>query len=410
MTASYAQPQFVKPSSARSAQVRVLHVVASLQPGGMERALARLLAAMADDTEASSIDHAVAVLGEVDSKLLTQISSHARVFHLKGNRRWGRAALWLRRVVEFFDPRVVHARGTATWLDATLATCGRTGVKLALGFHGRENLDPPAWRRRFVMTWATSQANSIVTLSQESAEWLSLYTRAPRNRITILPNGVDTGRFAPATSSQRDAARARWIQPGERFLAVCIANLMPIKRLDVLLEAWRRVLMVTPDARLIIAGEGPERRHLISLLAALRLNDRVSLAGASLDISSLLSAADLFVLPSDYECCSNALLEAMSSGLPCVATHAGGNPEIIEPHVSGWLVPSANSATMANAILSALLNADSRDRVGRRARACVLEHHRLDQMSRQYRELYLCLGSDEAHEPILDEELCPCAG
>ncbi len=374
--------------------LRVLHVLPSLQPGGMETAFLRYLRAWTNQPPPGD-EHGLVILGPADPSLQPACES-IPVWPLGVRGRSCRAAWRLRRIIRAFAPDIVHARTTATWVDAAFAARGLPGVRLLVGFHGREHLREPSWPRRAALGWALRCAAGAITLSYDSADWLRRTFHVPAARLTVIRNGVDVEHFRPLHSDEARPMCGGLLAAKERLLVLCVANLVPIKAIEVLLAAWRRVRMIVPDARLAIAGEGPERAQLADVCQRLRIATSVSLLGRRTDVPQLLRAADLFVLPSRYECCSNALLEAMAAGLACIATTGGGSPELIAAHRTGWLVPPDDPPALAEAMISGLLSADARRRVGRAAREYVVQEHQLTDVARRYRECYLRTAGDSS--------------
>ncbi len=138
----------------------------------------------------------------------------------------------------------------------------------------------------------------------------------PESKIVLIPNGVEI-------------PKERKILFGEVKIVTAVARLSLEKGIDVLLKAWAEVAALHPTLKLIIVGQGPLESSLKTLRKDLRLADCVEFVGAILNVNERLIDSDLFVLPSRTEGLSNALLEAMSHGLPCIATNVGGNFEII---------------------------------------------------------------------------------
>jgi glycosyltransferase involved in cell wall biosynthesis len=203
------------------------------------------------------------------------------------------------------------------------------------------------------------------------------------DRIARIPNGVDPIRFAPAS----DAAIRAETGVGEESV-LFLGRLDAQKGLDVLLRAWDHVVVRRPAARLLLAGAGPARDALEAYTRKVGLGKSVHFLGARPDPEALLQASEIFVLPSRSEGMSNALLEAMATGLPCVASRIGGNTDLIEHGVSGLLTPPGDVVTLAEALCALLEDPALRERLGKAARAFILERYAMDRVIRQYTELY----------------------
>lgn len=212
------------------------------------------------------------------------------------------------------------------------------------------------------------------------------------SRTTLIPNGVDTDEFVPASRRESDDLRASLGLPGDRDVVVSVARLSPEKGIDVVLKGWES-LMATSGKRgrgtlLVIVGDGPARNEYAAQIDVMGLQDSVVFTGASTRVEDYLRAADLFVLASRAEGFSNALLEAMACGLPCVATRTSGSTDAIRPGVNGLLVSSEDPGGLAAAIEALLQNPQGAREMGVAARSTAEDRFSLDRVVDQYEELY----------------------
>ncbi|MBS0554482.1 MAG: glycosyltransferase, partial [Proteobacteria bacterium] len=141
-------------------------------------------------------------------------------------------------------------------------------------------------------------------------------------------------------------------------------------------------------ARLVIAGDGPLRPQVEAEVLASGCADRIWLAGERKDVPEFMRGLDLFVLPSLSEGISNTILEAMASGLPVVATDVGGNGELVVVGATGTLVPAADPAAMADALMCYAADAAPRQSHGAAGRKWVEAEFSLDGMVERYCGLY----------------------
>jgi glycosyltransferase involved in cell wall biosynthesis len=214
----------------------------------------------------------------------------------------------------------------------------------------------------------------------------------PEEKLVRIPNGVDTELYAPLAPEERGRLRASLGLPAGP-LVIFTGRLVPEKGLGVLADAWSSVLAQVPDAHLIVLGEGPERE----MLAAREL-PRMHLLGPQQAVMRYLQCGDVFVLPSEREGLSNALLEAMATGLGCVATRVGGAPDLITDGVSGWLVPPGDATALAAELVRALGDGDARARAGHAAREYVRAHHALRSIAEQYLAMYRSVLAEPTRE------------
>jgi glycosyltransferase involved in cell wall biosynthesis len=198
----------------------------------------------------------------------------------------------------------------------------------------------------------------------------------PGERIVLLPHGVDTERFAPATAEAKLALR-RELRLPEGVLAVYSGRLLRGKGLETLLDAFAAVAERAGDLALVLVGSGEgqalsvedELRHRV---AAFGLGARVVFAGRSDRVEDYLRSADVFVFPSVFEALGIALVEAVACALPAVASRTGGIVDVIEDGVSGRLVAPGDAAALSEALLSLSADPALRARMGREARDTAL--------------------------------------
>ncbi len=211
---------------------------------------------------------------------------------------------------------------------------------------------------------------------------------ADRTRCRTIPNGVDTNLFRPADAERRHALRAELGFADTDVLIGIVASFTPVKRHVDLLDAFAEVKRTHSTARLVLIGDGPLRDAVRSQIAQLGLGDNVTLLGPRSDVDRILPALDVFVLSSNTEGLSNAILEAQACGLPVVATAVGGNPDLVHAGKTGWLVPPESPAELAHALGEAIAQPQTVRAFGANARAHVLREHSVDAMALAYENLY----------------------
>lgn len=169
--------------------------------------------------------------------------------------------------------------------------------------------------------------------------------------VTYIPNGFDAATITNDHRALPDDL-PQWL--GDRPMVLAMGRLVAVKNYSMLLHAWQQVVAQQPDARLVLAGSGPQRDALTNQVESLNLADSVRLLPWVDAIAPLLKRAQAVAISSVSECCPMLVFEAMSASVPVVATRVGGIPWIIEDEVSGLLVPSDNAAAMCGAILKSI--------------------------------------------------------
>lgn len=209
----------------------------------------------------------------------------------------------------------------------------------------------------------------------------------PRARTRCIPNGVDIEWFRPCEPGTRLAARADIGFTEDELLVGCVADLFPVKRHVDLIDAFAQVYAALPNTRLVLIGDGPLRETIEKQIQTLGLADAVRLLGPRRDVERLLPTLDLFVLASDTEGLSNAILEAQACGLPVIATRVGGNPDVV-PAGCGELIEARQPAAFAATMLRLLRDPARLAHMGAAGRARVEREHSLAAMVQAYEALY----------------------
>jgi glycosyltransferase involved in cell wall biosynthesis len=191
----------------------------------------------------------------------------------------------------------------------------------------------------------------VVTVSDFIRQW-AIRCGIPHSKIELIPDGIEIPPELP-TPETRAKVRAQWGFGESEFVMGQVGAFAPEKGQDVALAALQQLTPCFPQARLLLAGEGPTLKDLEITQKCKALGDRVRLCGAIENLAEFFPALDLFVMPSKSEGLGSSALMAMSYGLPVVASRVGGLPEVVEEARTGWLVEPASPSALANAILAA---------------------------------------------------------
>jgi L-malate glycosyltransferase len=210
----------------------------------------------------------------------------------------------------------------------------------------------------------------------------------PRKVVTLY-NGVELERFAVVNGivDLREKLRLG----GDAPVITAVANIRPVKGIDVLIRAAAVVCREFPRARFLIVGEVLDRHYfnqLQALIQSLHLVDNIVFLGRSEETVSILRLSTLFCLLSRSEGFSNAILEAMACSLPCVVTGVGGNPEAVRDGQSGFLVASEDADTAADRILELLRSPERAHQMGQVAHKTIARKFTAEAMVTRWAELY----------------------
>jgi glycosyltransferase involved in cell wall biosynthesis len=229
-------------------------------------------------------------------------------------------------------------------------------------------------------------AEAFIANSQELRDEL-LAAGFPPDRIAWIPNGVDLRRFRPDPEARTAEARRRLgLPPGP--LLVFVGRLDPQKGLHALIAAMQSPAVEASGAHLLLLGDGPQRAELEQAVRRGGMSEHVLFRGLVADVAPYLRACDIFVFPSLGEGMPNALLEAMASGLPCVASAIGGCRDVITDGQTGVLVPAGDAAALRGALEELLQSPALRERLGAAAQQDTVARFGLEKMVARYEACY----------------------
>jgi glycosyltransferase involved in cell wall biosynthesis len=211
-------------------------------------------------------------------------------------------------------------------------------------------------RREAMVRLIARQIDWVIAVSEEQkAAWLD--RRYPPERIVVIANGVEI----PSVAASRTALREALGLPTDAVAALLVATLRPEKRAKDFVTAVSAARRTNPDIIGMVCGDGPERAAVDAAAAGER---GIRVLGHRDDVSALMKAADIFVLASEHEAVPMAILEAMASGLPVVATSVGDIPAVVTDGESGWLVEPGDVDAMASRLVDLAADRDLRAGMG----------------------------------------------
>ena len=292
-------------------------------------------------------------------------------------RGWIRFNRWLRRE----SPDVVHAHlPHAAWL----ARWSRLAAPARVVVDTLHSSSTGALGRRLGYRWSGWLSDRVTAVSSAVAEAYLSAAMAGEDKLTVLPNGVDTEAWRPDAAVRGDVHRK--LGHHDEFLWFAAGRLDPVKDYSTLLRA---MVEVPERARLVIAGGGPLQTDLLQLSAQLGLERRVRFLGFEPDVRRWMQAADGFVLSSRWEGLPMGLLEAAACALPAVSTDVPGTREVIVDGQTGWLTPAGNAAVLGAAMTRMMqIPAEERKAMGERARQRVIERFSLELVLYRWEALY----------------------
>jgi len=364
----------VLPNSAAEANavaakpIRICHVSLTLCTGGLER----LLVDFARMHNRRRYEMEFMVFREIGA-FANQIHDAGCPVHQLTERGRMRGVIELAQFLRKHEFDVVHTHNTHPHIYGTLAA-RLAGVPVVINTRHGQRVERN-WKSRWPYRFAAMLADRMIAVSDDAARMSVREAGVPEKKVARIWNGIDVEQFA-------------WRGPVSEPVGIAVARLSPEKDIPTLLHAVHAAVERVPEFRLIIVGDGPERRRIESLRAELELETNVQILGERGDVPQWLARAGFFISSSFSEGISLTLLEAMAVGLPVIATDVGGNPEIVENGVCGEVVPSGDADAMADAIIGFCQKRETWVDMGQRGRQRVKEHFEIGRMIDEYESLY----------------------
>ena len=245
----------------------------------------------------------------------------------------------------------------------------------------RTAVSPRGWLHRSRMARLEQlqavRAKRIVAVSHRLRALLAERHGVQPSRISVIPNGVDTRRFAPARlAGLREPARHA-LRLGDDVLFLAVAYNMRLKGIDTAMRALAMLVQEGAAARLAVAG-GEANAFWTRLASRLGVHERVQFLGRTTDIAPLYAAADAVVHPTRWDACSLATIEGLAAGLPVITTAMNGAGELIADGHSGFVLPDPEDAAALAAHMRLLLDPAARRSIGMAARDAVSGHDARD--------------------------------
>jgi glycosyltransferase involved in cell wall biosynthesis len=366
-------------SDAANDRIRIVILIESLDadPGGAER----LVVALATRLPGDRFDVTVCTTRAVEGKLIERVRA-AGVRHLALDRRSRLDLLAWRRLIRFLrDQRVdvIHAHlwGSNFWGSVLGRACGVPAViahEHTWAYRGKPY-------RRFLDGYVIGRL-ATVFLTVANKDLMVAWEHVPAQKVQLMPNP-----YIPRPSSPDGDLRAELGLDPDVPVVGTAARMRPQKALHVLLDAFAEVSRALPDARLLLAGDGPCRPRLERRVGELGLSDRVHLLGMREDMDVLLRALDVAAMSSEFEGSPLFGFECMANEVPLVATAVGGLNDVFEHGRTALLVPAGDSEALAGSIVSLLRDHERRERIAAAAHA-ELENYTIERVIARYVALY----------------------
>ena len=289
-------------------------------------------------------------------------------------------------IQDFIDreqPNILHSHGYKSNFYAWRALSNKRIPWIVTNHGKRVGMKLSVYNRLNI--FFMKKADRIVAVSQSLADEMTK-KGISSTKIVVIDNGINLQKFA--NLPKNNDLRKSFGLNGNNTIIGTVGSLTEEKGHVYFIEAARQVIDKNPECRFLIVGDGIQRQFLEKKTADLGLTDKVIFTGSRKDVPEILPTLDAFVLPSLKEGLPMALLEAMASKVPVIATSVGAIPKVIEHGINGMLIPPKNSDVIAEAINTMLSDGNSAKEMAQRGFEKVRDHFSADIMARKYLAIY----------------------
>lgn len=370
----------------KSDKIKILHIIASPVFGGAER----LLLTLSKNIDQKKFDLFLGIF--IDQRKENNLMwSYAKKLNLKvdpincKNPYDLLQILHIYRIVKKHHPDIIHTHGYKTNILGFLVS-KLFGIPIVVTVHGLYPIKTKTNLRQRLSLMLLKHFDRIIAVSSQMNTVLKSKKVSSKKIINIRnvpPINVEEH------SSNIGTLREEIGIPSNLKVLGFVGRLEYIKGCDLLIQAVSKIHSTNLDFCLVVVGDGPERKSLDLLVRKLGLKKYVYFCGFRNDIKNVFQSLDLYVLPSFNEGIPLAMLEAMSHGVPVVATRVGGIPEVIKDKVNGILVPPRNPEALAEGIMEALSSPEETAKRVIEAKKTIQNEYSIEQWIKKIQNTYL---------------------
>ncbi|WP_448249779.1 glycosyltransferase [Thalassotalea agariperforans] len=330
---------------------KIMHITYDMRIGGTEMVIKNLI----DGADKSQFDMSVLCIESPLGPFAEDLIKDGIKFH-ELNRQPGfdkSLIKNIRKIIKQNNIDIIHCHQYTPWVYGVIAAMF-TRTKVIFTEHGRFYPDSSTWKRKLINPVLNCFTDQVTAISKATKQALVEFENIPAKDIEVIYNGI-----APLTfdAEKVEVLRKSLNIPDNHTVLGTVARFDPIKNHTMMLKAFAKVLSQQPNCTLLIVGDGEERANIENCITELGIKNNVILAGYEPKPAEHIALMDIFLLSSLSEGTSMTLLEAMSLSKPCVVTNAGGNPEIVEDNINGYVTENDNEAEFAlgiNRVIAAM--------------------------------------------------------
>lgn len=358
--------------------MRIMHLIDSLEFGGAEQVVVSLSNIQSEDNDV------VVCCVKTRGELADLLNNRVEVINLnKGEGNHYGLIFNISRILKNNNIDVLHVHNWGLFIAGALSTKISRLIVSVFTVHGTYLEYSPGlitsikkYIRYKVGALLSGIYTNIVPVSEQLKDYIDEELNLYGDKIKVVVNGIEIGR--------KQATRKR----NGKLILISVGRFHPVKNYPMMIRAIARVYSNNKEIELWLVGDGGIKGSLEELTSELEAESYIKLLGFRKDISKLLEKSDIFLMSSEYEGISVALLEAMRMGLPTVATRVGGIPETIKEGVTGLLVDHNDENAFVKSVEKMIDDQEQRIAMGDAARQRLEKYFSIETMVRNYNELY----------------------
>jgi len=348
---------------------KILYIVTQAEWGGAQKYIFDLATNLANNFDITVATGSSGQSQELLNQLQVQGIKTVVFKHIKREIYPCQDLMAIREITHFLKQNkfdIIHLNSSKAGVIGAIAGRISKTPKIIYTAHGwvfEEQL--PFYKRwlYLLMEKLASQLRDTTIVLSEKEKNIALKNKTAKQKsLFVIPNGIDLEKikFLGKEEARQEILRFAKLAQNDikkdAFLIGTIANFYKTKGLDILLESFKEIIKINPNAKLVIIGDGPERNNLVKQIQRNNLYQHVILTGLLPEAYKYLWALDIFVLSSIKEGFPYAILEAMAAKLPIVATSVGAIPEILQNQKNALIVPPNNYLALSSALKELIQN------------------------------------------------------
>ena len=355
----------------------VIHLIPSLEVGGMERLVSDL--AMGRTAGKTSIVclNKLGALGE-------QIEKNVTIKVLNIPKNLILATIMVFKTLKNLKPDIIHCHNLQAHFFGGLCAILLPKTQVVLTKHGQHI---PTSSITAVINKFTLKRSKIIGVSADITQLMKEWITKNTQPIEYIANGISLSPYEAFTSKEA-AKKALGIKPNTFCIGI-VARLSKPKDHLLLIDAVAFIAKNHPEIQLIIVGNGPLKNKIEKYIRAHHYEHIITMLGERNDIANILNALDVFALTSSSEGIPMTILEAMAAGLPVIATNVGGIPQVVVNGKTGLLVEDKDKQGLIEAIKFLIENPELQKKLGKEGHLLLINNYSVSQVIAKYEQVYL---------------------